>query len=78
MIRGRIRRREGDGDPDRGTDDVVEIDPAELTGVFAAPGWLRDSGLTAIRKGHWIMFIIGIFVPLFWIIGALMPPTRPD
>jgi len=22
------------------------------------------------------MFIIGIFIPLFWIIGALMPPTQ--
>ena len=32
-------------------------------------------GITAIRKGHWIMFIVGIFVPLFWLIGALMPPT---
>jgi hypothetical protein len=33
-------------------------------------------GITAIRKGHWIMFLVGIFVPLFWLIGALMPPTR--
>jgi hypothetical protein len=32
-------------------------------------------GVTAIRKGHWIMFIVGIFLPLFWLIGALMPPT---
>jgi hypothetical protein len=23
------------------------------------------------------MFIIGIFIPLFWIIGALMPPRVP-
>jgi hypothetical protein len=34
-------------------------------------------GLTSIKKGHWIMFLIGIFIPIFWIIGALMPPTRP-
>lgn len=32
-------------------------------------------GIISLRKGHWIMFIIGIFVPLFWIIGALLPPT---
>ena len=32
-------------------------------------------GIMSIRKGHWIMFIIGIFIPLFWIIGALLPPT---
>jgi hypothetical protein len=35
-------------------------------------------GLTAIKKGHWIMFLIGIFIPLFWLIGALMPPTEPS
>jgi hypothetical protein len=32
-------------------------------------------GITSIRKGHWVMFIAGIFIPLFWVIGALMPPT---
>ncbi len=30
-------------------------------------------GIMSIRKGHWIMFIIGIFLPLFWLIGALLP-----
>jgi hypothetical protein len=30
-------------------------------------------GIMAIRKGHWVMFVIGIFLPLFWLIGALMP-----
>jgi hypothetical protein len=34
-------------------------------------------GVISIRKGHWIMFIIGIFLPIFWLIGAVMPPTRP-
>lgn len=33
-------------------------------------------GILTIRKGHWVMFIVGIFLPLFWIIGALMPPRR--
>ena len=33
-------------------------------------------GLMSIRKGHWVMFIVGIFLPLFWVIGALMPPVR--
>ena len=35
-------------------------------------------GVTTLRKGHWIMFILGIFIPLFWIIGAVIPPTRPQ
>jgi hypothetical protein len=34
-------------------------------------------GIITIRKGHWVMFIIGIFIPLFWIIGALMPARQP-
>jgi hypothetical protein len=33
-------------------------------------------GILSIRKGHWVMFIVGIFIPLFWLIGALMPPAR--
>ena len=33
-------------------------------------------GVTCLRKGHWVMFVIGIFFPLFWIIGAVMPPTE--
>jgi hypothetical protein len=34
-------------------------------------------GIISIRKGHWVMFLIGIFIPLFWVIGALLPPRRP-
>jgi hypothetical protein len=34
-------------------------------------------GLMTLKKGHWIMFIVGIFLPLFWLIGAVIPPTRP-
>jgi ABC-type multidrug transport system permease subunit len=33
-------------------------------------------GVITIRKGHWVMFIIGFFLPLFWLIGALLPPVR--
>jgi hypothetical protein len=35
-------------------------------------------GVSCLRKGHWIMFIVGIFLPLFWIIGAVLPPARPQ
>ena len=30
-------------------------------------------GVLSLRKGHWIMFIVGLFIPLFWLIGALLP-----
>jgi hypothetical protein len=34
-------------------------------------------GIISIRKGHWVMFLIGIFLPIFWLIGALLPSKRP-
>jgi len=34
-------------------------------------------GVMTLRKGHWVMFVVGIFVPIFWIIGAVIPPARP-
>ena len=33
-------------------------------------------GLATVRKGHWVMFILGIFLPVFWLIGALIGPTE--
>src|SRR6476620_11644917 len=35
-------------------------------------------GISCLRKGHWVLFILGIFLPLFWIIGAIIPPVRPQ
>ena len=32
-------------------------------------------GVITLRKGHWVMFIIGIFFPLFWLIGDVIPPV---
>ena len=32
-------------------------------------------GLRALNKGHTILFWVGLFVPLLWLIGAVMPPT---
>jgi hypothetical protein len=33
-------------------------------------------GIRSIKHGHWIMFLIGIPIPIFWIIGGLMPPVE--
>ena len=33
-------------------------------------------GLLSIRKGHWVMFLIGFFLPIFRLIGALLPRRR--
>jgi len=55
--------------------------------VAAASGWyglgvliyvvlLLTLGIITLRKGHWVMFLIGIILPLFWLIGALLPPKQ--
>ncbi len=28
------------------------------------------------RKGHWVLGIIGIFIPILWLIGAVLPAKR--
>jgi putative heme transporter len=55
MIRGRLRRRSGAGGS--AEEEFVEIDPGELAGVFAAPGWLRDVGVTA-----WLLVGLTLFL----------------
>jgi putative heme transporter len=61
MIRGRLWRR---GDDERqGDEEFVEIHPAELSGVFSAPRWLRDAGLTA-----WLLVgVTVLLVGLVWL-----------
>ena len=30
-------------------------------------------GIMTLRRGHWVMFLVGIPLPIFWIIGAVVP-----
>jgi hypothetical protein len=32
-------------------------------------------GLSTLRKGHYVLFVVGIVFPVLWIVGALMAPT---
>jgi hypothetical protein len=36
---------------------------------------LLSLGLTTLRKGHLFLFIFGIFIPLLWLVGAMISPT---
>ena len=48
-------------------------------GGFLALIWITMLiffGIETIRKGHWMLFIIGIVLPVLWVIGALISPTR--
>ncbi len=62
MIRGRLRRRRGGGEGSG--EEFVEIDPSELSGVFAAPRWLRDAGLTS-----WLL--VGVTVLLMGLVWLM-------
>lgn len=33
-------------------------------------------GIMCLRKGHWVMFLIGFILPIFWLIGAVIPTRR--
>jgi putative heme transporter len=46
-VHGRVRREAADGEAENGGTEFVEIDARELSGVFAAPPWLRDLGVMA-------------------------------
>jgi hypothetical protein len=62
MIRGRLRRQRGAEGQEQ--DQYIQIDPAELSGLFAAPGWLRDAGFTA-----WLL--VGVVVLLAGVVWLL-------
>jgi hypothetical protein len=32
-------------------------------------------GVTTLRKGHVLLFVVGIIFPFLWIVGALIGPT---
>ncbi len=64
MIRGRLRRRDP-ADKPAPEDDYIEIDPRELSGIFAVPQWLRDVGLTA-----WLLVGVALFlVGAVWLLS---------
>jgi putative heme transporter len=65
VIRARLRRRHRDAEGAKTEEEVVEIDPGELTGLFATPRWLRDLGLTA-----WLLVgVTLLLVGAVWIIS---------
>jgi 7 transmembrane receptor (Secretin family) len=33
-------------------------------------------GVATLRKGHYLLFVFGIFFPILWVIGAVIAPTE--
>lgn len=65
MIRGRLRRRPRPEPTVGPSEEYVEIDPAQLTGIFNVPQWLRDLGLMA-----WLLVGVGLFIGgMVWLLG---------
>jgi predicted PurR-regulated permease PerM len=70
MIRGRLLRRRGTEARD---EEFVEIDARELSGLFAAPQWLRDLGFSA-----WLLFGVLLLVAgLIWILSLIQVIVIP-
>jgi hypothetical protein len=47
-------------------------------GVFLYLLVLFTLGMVTIRNGHGWLFFFGIFFPLLWLVGALMPRANPQ
>ena len=60
MIRARLRRRREKAPQEPAQDELVEIDAAELNGLFAVPSWLRDIGLAAWLLVGVTLLVVGI------------------
>ena len=33
-------------------------------------------GIATYNKGHTVMFFVGFFIPIVWIVGAMLKPTN--
>jgi predicted PurR-regulated permease PerM len=71
----RLRRRQAAGAPEAADEEtfVVELDPGELSGIFAAPGWLRDLGVMS-----WLLVgVAALLVGTVWLISLLNTIVMP-
>lgn len=73
MIRGRLPRTKGRAH-DQGEDtEFLEIEPGELTGVLAAPRWLRDLGLMS-----WLVVGVAAFLAgAVWLLALTQTIVLP-
>jgi len=71
----RLRRRHPDAVEPNGESEsvVVEIEPAQLAGIFAAPRWLRDLGVMS-----WLLVgIAALLVGSIWLLGLVNTIAAP-
>ncbi len=71
LFRGRLRRpgREGPA----AEDEVIEIEPGALSGIFAAPKWMRDLGFSS-----WLLVgVAAALVGLVWLLSITQTIVMP-
>jgi len=69
----RLRRHRPDSADPNGESVVVDIEPAELAGMFAAPRWLRDLGVMA-----WLLVgVAALLVGSIWLLGEVNTIAAP-
>ncbi len=68
----RSLRRPGSG-KEPAEDEVIEIEPGALSGIFAAPGWLRDLGFSA-----WLLVgVAAALVGAIWLLALTEAIVMP-
>lgn len=74
MIRARLHRKHGDAtESGKPTEEVVEFDASELSGVFALPDWLRSIGMIAWLTTGVIVLLVG----LVWLLSLANTIVMP-
>jgi putative heme transporter len=70
ILRGRLRRT---GQAAGADDEFIEIEPGELSGIFASPGWLRDLGFSA-----WLLVgVAAALVGAVWFLSLTQTIVMP-
>jgi putative heme transporter len=71
IFRGRLRRPERESAPGEG--EVIEIEPGDLSGLFAAPKWLRDLGFSS-----WLLVGVALsLVGAIWLLALTETIVMP-
>jgi putative heme transporter len=71
ILRGRLRRPARGAEP--AEDEVIEIEPGALSGLFAAPQWLRDLGFSS-----WLLVGFGAaLVAVIWLLSLTEAIVMP-
>jgi predicted PurR-regulated permease PerM len=73
VIRGRLRRKHGDGESGEPEETIVEFDAADLGGVLALPDWLRNVGMIAWLTTGVIVLLVG----LVWLLSLAHTIVMP-